>query len=647
MSEERYPKGDRTIKFLAQMLGIDEQDLLDAGSPLEMSGVISLTNTPEFWADAPWRLEPDRDSLPVSVHVRDADLISPAEGPWRLWMLCIEQRVPGDWHRLATLLPADLPDVDAQGFSQRSFWAHSVPVPLSELVAAAWGDAVHLRVLFIGSLPPHEESSQVEIHLETRLAEHPLPLGRAANGPTARHWFYGDTHYHSAYTNDIKEFGGALPAVRQAGQSVGLDWLVVTDHSCDLDDSDQGYALPLRWDRLKDELASGGISDDEFRCLLGEEITLLGDAGYPLHMLAFGGLVEMVEGAFLQTDADNFPSELARLGIERILAASKGYPKDTAQRLFGEQHPLPDVLASLPPDALAFAAHPFSVAQIPPARWRKADLAQPRLTGYEFWNGRARAKGSKATFNPFALASWNDEHKLQKADDDRITKLRQQAKNKWDPQLRRGVREWPAGAERPAWRPVFIGGSDAHCDFNYHVGWAWDYTKFYVDDNALGRVRTAVHFPDHATGAVPQIHDILSAIREGACVVTDGPLLEVTLEHAGETAAVGGELAAQGDGDLNLRIMAHTTPEFGPVERAEVVTYFCANVRGKTKRMTVGVDSPEMARLTGTRGYCRVEAQSKGQGEEGYCCFTNPIWVRIPDGKPRKLRITLEPGPGM
>ena len=245
------------------------------------------------------------------------------------------------------------------------------------------------------------------------------------------------------------------------------------------------------------------------------------------------------------------------------------------------------------------------------------------------------------------VSAWNDEDKLQEADEDRMTKLRQQARKKWDPQLQRGVREWSAGAERPTWRPVFIGGSDAHCDFNYHVGWAWDYTKFNVDDNALGRVRTAVYLPDHATDAVPQVGSILSAIKEGACVVTDGPLLEVTLEHAGETAAVGGSLVVQGDGDLDLQIVAHTTPEFGPVEDAEVVTYFCANVRGRTRRTTVSVESPETVRLTGTRGYCRVEARSKEQGEEGYCCFTNPIWVRIPDGKPQKLRITLEQGPGV
>ncbi len=647
MTEKRHPTGDRTIEFLAQMLGVGEQDFLDAGSTLEMSGVISLTNKPEFWADAPWRLEPDQGSLPVSMHIRDADLAAPAEGPWRLGMLRVEQRLPGDWHRLATLLPTDLPDVDAQGFSQRNFWAYTVRVPLGDLVATAQGDTVHLRVLFIGSLPPHEETSQVEIHLETRLAKYPLPLGRAAQGPAARHWFYGDTHYHSAYTNDIKEFGGALPAVRQAGQSVGLDWLVITDHSCDLDDSDEGYTLPLRWDRLKAELASAGISDGDFRCLLGEEITLLGDAGYPLHMLAFGGMDDMVEGAFLQTDADNFLSDLARLAVERILAASKGYPADTPQRLFGDQHPLPDVLAMLPPDALAFAAHPFDIAQVPPARWGKVDLAQPRLTGYEFWNGRVRAKGDKATFNPFALDPWNDEDKLQEADKDRIAKLRQQAQKKWDPQLQRGVREWPAGTERPSWRPVFIGGSDAHCDFNYHVGWAWDYTKFNVDDNALGRVRTAVFLLDHTTAAVPQVGDILSAIEKGACAVTDGPLLDFRLEHAGQTAAVGDSLAVANSDDLELRIVAYSTPEFGPVERAEVVTYCCVNVRGKAMRTTVTVGSPETVRLKGTRGYCRVEAQTEGYGGESYCCFTNPVWLRIPDGKRRNLRITLEQGTGM
>jgi hypothetical protein len=62
--------------------------------------------------------------------------------------------------------------------------------------------------------------------------------------------------------------------------------------------------------------------------------------------------------------------------------------------------------------AKVLAAHPYDVAQVPPARWGQADLSQRRLTGYEFWNGRARVSG-KSTSNPFDRPSWKDQAKLQ------------------------------------------------------------------------------------------------------------------------------------------------------------------------------------------------------------------------------------------
>ena len=67
-------------------------------------------NTPEFWADAPWRLEPDQDDLPLLFLVRDANIKKPAKGPWRLDMLKVEQRLPdGSWNSVLSLLPASLP----------------------------------------------------------------------------------------------------------------------------------------------------------------------------------------------------------------------------------------------------------------------------------------------------------------------------------------------------------------------------------------------------------------------------------------------------------------------------------------------------------------------------------------------------------
>ena len=75
----------------------------------------------------------------------------------------------------------------------------------------------------------------------------PLPLRDSPQ------WYYGDTHYHSNYANDFKEFGNPVPDTRVAAECIGLDWLVITDHSCDLVDANPYWEEALadsRWAEL-------------------------------------------------------------------------------------------------------------------------------------------------------------------------------------------------------------------------------------------------------------------------------------------------------------------------------------------------------------------------------------------------------------
>jgi hypothetical protein len=492
---------------------------------------------------------------------------------------------------------------------------------------------------------PEEENSGVEIHLETLLAQHGLPLGRAAHTDGPRHWFYGDTHYHSGYTNDVKEFGGAVPEARRAGKAIGLDWLIVTDHSCDLDEpaataagscQDDGPGNQSRWERLSEEVIRSEISDETFRLILGEEISLLGKAGLPLHMLALGAMGNMIEGAFLPETSDDFRVDLARRALELILKATCGYAADVPAQLFGTVLRFEQVLELLGKETLTFAAHPYDSASVPPACWEETELNHPRLTGYEFWNGRIRVCGTH-TYNPFKRPSWNDPERLKQADAARIAKLKQRAQERWDPQLQRGTDEWRLNEPLPRWRPVFIGGSDAHGDFNYHVGWAWDYRRFEVDDDALGKVRTAVHLPQHTGTRVPETEQILAALKKGACVVTDGPIVDGWLEQEGKVTRMGEALTIWSGSDPELKVMVHTTPELGPAPHVEVVTSFAGS---QPRRTTVQADTVATVSMDGQRGYCRIEAQTTGPQGESFCCFTNPIWLRATDGKKRQLHIT-------
>jgi hypothetical protein len=509
---------------------------------------------------------------------------------------------------------------------------------LVRLQGAARGQKVHLRGLFLGSFAPHEEEADVEVHLEVWLAAEGLPQGRAAANSGPRQWYYGDTHYHSAYTNDPKEFGGSIHEARRASQALGLDWLVVTDHSCDLDEVDPGQGERRRWDRLADDVASPSVSDEAFRCILGEEITLLGAKGWPVHMLAFGDMEDMIEGAFLPADSVAPEMVLARQALEAIARAGSGYKADVLERLFGRVLGLEEVMARLPAGTLAFAAHPYDIAQVPPARWSREDLTHPRLTGYQFWNGRIRAKAGKTT-NPFA--HWADVGALAEADEDRIQKLEDQAAERWDPQLQLGVRNWPGGHELPPWRPVLIAGADAHGDFNYHVGWAWDYRRFDVNDNALGRVRTVVYLPGHAEAQVPPVADILAALRKGACVVTDGPIVAVHLEQGDRLAGLGEVLEVRGPEKVLLRATAHTTAEFGHVPAVQVVSYWGGQAEREPRRTVVKAGGKGVLELDGHQGYCRLQARSVGPLGEGFCCFTNPIWLRVADGNARRIEISF------
>ena len=554
-------------------------------------------------------------------------------------MLKVQQWVPGVlWDDVLALLPADLPNVDSNGMFQLRTWWHSLKIPLAKFKGIVRGGTLRLRVGFHGSYHPYEKPSHIYINLETFLAEHALPLSRAANAKHPRQWFYGDTHYHSVYTNDIKEIGGPVPESCTAGHAVGLDWLVITDHSCDLDDADPDVSPQTRWERLKADTLNPAVSNDQFRCILGEEITLLGKGENLVHMLAFGGMEEMVEGAFLPLQG-GFMTQVLQETIQELLhkaVKNGGYSKEEAQRMFGTVHPFEKVLDMLPAETLLFAAHPFQLAQPPPpGKWDVKQLYHPRLTGFEFWNSRIR-RSAHLTLNPFGSKKWDDPAELLKHDQKRIQKVKTWADGEWDLALRKGLGNWAAGDALPSLRPVFLAGSDAHGSFNYSVGMSWDYRRrLIVDDDALGKVRTVVYLPQAYTDVIPPQAEILAAMHKGSCVVTDGPVIDFWLKQQGKTARMGEALTVSGSQAVELEIQAFSTPEFGPVEQVELVT--CFRHYRKPLKTTLKKGDTATLQLDGSQGYCRLFAQTAGPDGELFCCFTNPIWVRVTGGKAAKL----------
>ncbi|MBN1658601.1 MAG: hypothetical protein JXA93_09385 [Anaerolineae bacterium] len=591
---------------------------------------------PTYWADAPWRLEPGCDTIPFSFIVRDG----PNAGVHLDEIVVFE--APDDDHPWA-----EKPWEEVHSFTHglgrvnRRLWAYrpsgspSGPppsLPLSAFKTAARGQRLLLTVVFRGWCGPAGLGVPVDAvrPLAIEIAAEPLPLR------TSPQWYYGDTHYHSSYTNDVKEFGNPIADTRAAAMAIGLDWLVVTDHSVDLAANNpywESLHAATPWGDLGFEIQS--LSDDRMRLLRGEEVTVLGIPGQgdnTLHMLVLGPtLGKLIPGAFARKNL-----------LSAVAQALPDFAEDLFKHLFGPIYQLEAVLTGVnrkgkvepklvghsvhAQGALAFAAHPAAIAQAPGGFWEFHDLAQS-IHGMEAWNGTMRFHAGKEE-NPFdhwePAKPW---HESASAEGIEV----------WDRMLR-----YRAAQADP--RFVLLAGSDAHGSFNWSEGWWVDWNGFRADDNALGKARTLLHLPQRDPAGprrAPTEQEIATALRTGSCVVTDGPVLNFTVTVEGEEASLGQILHVDGDTDLHIGVQAFFTDEFGPVEWVDVRYYFggmndtmCARIR-----WAPGTTQVIAQDLPAGPGYIRL-ATATDQDGATYRCFTNPIWLRFAEPTPRRLSVT-------
>lgn len=108
--------------------------------------------------------------------------------------------------------------------------------------------------------------------------------------------------------------------------------------------------------------------------------------------------------------------------------------------------------------------------------------------------------------------------------------------------------------------------------------------------NAVGTVRSYVHVPEG-----PVVPGWFDGLRDGRTFVTNGPLLELTVEGAG----MGSEILNVPRGGLSVRASARLSPDLGPLERldlivqGEVAATGSVDPDGGRRRSSIGWTSPE------------------------------------------------------
>ena len=149
-------------------------------------------------------------------------------------------------------------------------------------------------------------------------------------------WFLGDVHYHSSYTEDFVEFGAPIEMTKSIAYVMGLDWFFVTDHSYDLDDSEDDYTktdetLP-KWKKMKSECKE--LSDNKLNIVFGEEVSLKNSLNENIHCIV------MNNEDFVFGDGDSAERWFTRKSENNNIPTLPACKEDTLQIA---AHPLENV----------------------------------------------------------------------------------------------------------------------------------------------------------------------------------------------------------------------------------------------------------------------------------------------------------------
>lgn len=334
--------------------------------------------------------------------------------------------------------------------------------------------------------------------------------------PSFSDWRRFDLHLHTFGTDTFFEWGAAIEFMAQAASAIGLDGFGVTDHGESLTDA--------RWQIMTNDAA--------------------------VHSNASRLVMRGIE-ANVDTDGDNdFPDYALHLtchGLTRVLKTPAEYPSANQS---GQLWTLDQLLDSLEvQNAVCFAAHPESETPILGSgsifRWSDANyqtaLTSPSFLGLEFYNQRTTVfedtTPTEDNVNPYP--TW-------------------QTDPDWPHQYDAGMVAYQTVAQgllqavngdfatvRPLW---FDGGADSHGDAAYKRHNLFGSFDLAVNDNAIGKIHTVLWMAGGLTEA-----SALQAMRDGALIVSDGPLLVPTVRTgSGAILHVGRRVALPGDKTLVL-----------------------------------------------------------------------------------------------
>lgn len=578
------------------------------------------TNTAakDFLADAPWRVKSFDAKIPIILTIKDANSDDCLVDTLQIWIF---DKV----NNRDSLIHKKLFGGQTVNTAR---WEYLHEVSVTDLISPPYNLSLsefdilkfRVRLSFRDNVSPEYFVQTLGVF-----------LGNSNLSPF-ENWYFGDTHFHSEFTNNLYEFGSTIRAASKAASAMGLDWLTITDHSCDFPPVGVGFQALQDSINLYNAISS---------CLMirGQEVTIDNDntnnwVDDKIHLLVYNKdlFIRGPENYFTFTNdnSGNLTTLSSALAQNADGIAYAAHPYDEMDIFLG---------GSLIGNLLSWSSSNFNTA----LQFRN------NFRGLEFWNTKElyTKTVSEFTITPFPF-NQNSENKSAF-----YKSHLNYAESKWIELLKNDL-----NAFTPDKKLFGLAGSDAHGDLNYQT---YGSTSITASDNAIAKVRTLAYLPNGKN-----IDNVLLGLKNGNTVLSDGPVLVFDIDMNGDgviDTQFGSDLHIGDDKIFNymavdsnkvkIFLRWHNTNEFGGnikrfllhyITKDSVKEFLLNGHFGIGESMTgaswISLKDLEIEFNFRLRldEYSLLKFAAYAQ-DSLYRCYTNPIWLKIE--KPIGINIHL------
>lgn len=476
-------------------------------------------------------------------------------------------------------------------------------------------------------------------------------------------WYRGDTHYHSFFTQNTAENGLPMSATKLAAKYVDLDWITLTDHSCDFDN--YGANMASNWQNLGNMVNSSNLQDSSFIFIRGVEMSVNNSDGKIIHALAYPSPSSPLGMKYFGDGGGDLSS--TNVSINGLLDSTAYYGGFVyAAHPFAEK----DALSSLVNGGLwniGNSGFPANGQNFPSAGTvgcndlsKASDLFstlqnkefKDALVGGEIWNLRNSVSTTDDPNNPYnALYSTVTPFVYDNPgnSDQHIYRFFQgyDVSNFF---LQNGLIKKNLNLLTNNWKFFISAGSDAHGSFNYSNTDLTMGVYGTVNDNAIGRLSTLVYSPE---GMGHNGTNVLKYFKKGRTVLSDGPVIIMGLstDSDDQTMEINiGEDTVMTNFAISatkLIINTKTTFEFGDVDNILLTGITKDSTYFYNLPVTPGIQVFNLdlilhdlfgqipnneyflikASMTTSKSYGN-ESDLYKKSSEPFHGYTNPIWIK-------------------